>query len=173
MINRTVLVGRLTKDPELKYTPSGVPMTRFTMAVNRPFKTEGQNEADFISCIAWRKQAENLANYMKKGNLIGVEGRIQTGSFEGQDGKRVYTTDVIADSIQFLESRSNSGEPSNSAPNYQSSTNYQSNNQTQNTGQNTGHFGPSSGQQSNTRVDEDPFANSKGPVTLSEDDLPF
>lgn len=106
MINRTVLVGRLTKDPELKYTPSGVPMVRFTLAVNRPFSNQqGEKEADFINCIAWRKQAENLSNFMKKGNMVGIEGRIQTGSFEGQDGKRVFTTDVIADSIQFLEAR--------------------------------------------------------------------
>ena len=107
MINRTVLVGRLTKDPELKYTPSGVPMTRFTVAVNRAFTNQnGEREADFISCLAWRKLAENLTNYMKKGSLIGVDGRTQTGSFEGQDGKRVFTTDVIADSIQFLEGKS-------------------------------------------------------------------
>lgn len=106
MINRVVLVGRLTKDPELRYTPSGIPMTRFTVAVNRAFSNQsGEREADFISCVAWRKQAENLANFMKKGSLIGVDGRIQTGSFEGQDGKRVYTTDVVADSVQFLEPR--------------------------------------------------------------------
>ncbi len=106
MINRVVLVGRLTKDPELRYTPSGVPMARFTIAVNRAFSNQqGEKEADFIGCIAWRKQAENLANFMKKGSLIGVEGRIQTGSYEGQDGKRVYTTDVVADAVQFLEPR--------------------------------------------------------------------
>jgi single-strand DNA-binding protein len=110
VINRVVLVGRLTKDPELRYTPSGVPMTRFTVAVNRTFSNQqGEREADFIGCVAWRKQAENLANFMKKGSLIGVEGRIQTGSFEGQDGKRVYTTDVVADSVQFLEPRNSGG----------------------------------------------------------------
>lgn len=167
MINRVVLVGRLTKDPELRYTPSGVPMTRFTVAVNRPFKNEGQQEADFIGCLAWRKQAENLANFMKKGSLIGVEGRIQTGSFEGQDGKRVYTTDVIADSIQFLEPRNNS-ESSNSAPNYQSGTNNHSQPQTQNNANNGAYT-----QQNYTRADEDPFSSSKGPMEVSEDDLPF
>lgn len=108
MINRVIVVGRLTKDPELRYTPSGIPMARFTVAVNRTFSNQaGEREADFIQCLAWRKQAENLANFMKKGNLIGVEGRLQTGSFEGQDGKRVYTTDVVADSVQFLEPRTN------------------------------------------------------------------
>ena len=145
MINRTVLVGRLTKDPELKYTPSGVPMARFTLAVNRPFSNQqGEKEADFINCIAWRKQAENLSNFMKKGNMVGIEGRIQTGSFEGQDGKRVFTTDVIADSIQFLEARGGG-----------------------NGSQNT------QGQQNYTRTEQDPFANSKGPIEVNSDDLPF
>lgn len=113
MINNVVLVGRLTKDPELKMTPSGIAVTRFTIAINRPFTGQGgEKKADFINCIAWRKQAENLANFMRKGGLIGLTGRIETGSYEGQDGKRVYTTDVIADSIQFLESK-NSGSGSN------------------------------------------------------------
>ena len=90
MINRVVLVGRLTKDPELKYTQTGIAVTRFTLAVNRAFQSaSGEREADFISCVAWRKQAENIANFLKKGSLAGVDGRIQTGSFEGQDGKRV------------------------------------------------------------------------------------
>ena len=111
MINRVVLVGRLTKDPELRYTPSGVAMARFTLAVNRTFSNQqGEREADFINCVVWRKQAENTANFLKKGSLAGVEGRIQTGSYEGQDGKRVYTTEVVADSVQFLEPRSSSGE---------------------------------------------------------------
>ncbi|MGE8038181.1 single-stranded DNA-binding protein, partial [Lysinibacillus sp. NPDC093692] len=100
MINRVVLVGRLTKDPELRYTPNGVASCRFTVAVNRTFRgQDGEPEANFISCVAWRKQAGNLANFQRKGNLIGVEGRIQTGSYEDQDGKRIYTTDVVADSI--------------------------------------------------------------------------
>lgn len=159
MINRVVLVGRLTKDPELKYTPSGVPMTRFTVAVNR-FKKEGEEQqADFIGCIAWRKQAENLANFMKKGNLIGLEGRIQTGSFEGQDGKRVYTTDVVADSIQFLER--NNTQQSQSQPNQQTQQYSQPQQQ------------QPWGQQNYTRVDEDPFASSKGPIEVTNGDLPF
>ncbi len=169
MINRVVLVGRLTKDPELRYTPNGIASCRFTVAVNRTFKGQnGEQEADFISCVAWRKQAENLANFMKKGNLIGVEGRIQTGSYEGQDGKRVFTTDVVADSIQFLEPRNSTGGAQNT-PNYQSCTN------TGGTSQNPpqGNYGSQNKQPSYTRVDEDPFANSKGPIEVSEDDLPF
>ena len=167
MINRVVLVGRLTKDPELRYTPSGVAMARFTLAVNRTFSNQqGEREADFINCVVWRKQAENTANYLKKGSLAGVEGRIQTGSYEGQDGKRVYTTDVVADSVQFLEPRNSSGERNqggqSSGGNGQqqfSTPSYQQN-QPMN-------------QQNYTRVDEDPFSNSSGPIEVSDDDLPF
>ena len=187
MINRVVLVGRLTKDPELRYTPSGVPMTRFTVAVNRTFSNQqGEREADFIGCIAWRKQAENLANFMKKGSLIGVEGRIQTGSFEGQDGKRVYTTDVVADAVQFLEPRGTGGGAG--MPNQQfGGQSYGGNQPSYGMNQPNQQFGnmdqdpfaaypqsqPSGNQQNYTRVDEDPFASSKGPIEVSEDDLPF
>ena len=108
-MNRTILVGRLTKDPELRYTPNGVAVANFTVAVNRPFRNQqGEQEADFINCVAWRKQAENLANYMHKGSLIGVDGRIQTRSYENQEGRRVWVTEVLAESIQFLESRNES-----------------------------------------------------------------
>jgi single-strand DNA-binding protein len=104
MINRTVLVGRLTKDPELKYTSSNIAYARFTIAVNRTFAgPTGEREADFIQCIAWRRQAENLARFVSKGSLVGVEGRIQTGSYDDKDGNRKYTTDVVCDSVQFLE----------------------------------------------------------------------
>ena len=108
-MNRTILVGRLTKDPELRYTPNGVAVANFTVAVNRPFKNQaGEQEADFINCVTWRKQAENLANYMHKGSLIGVDGRIQTRSYENQEGKRVWVTEVLAESIQFLEYKKDS-----------------------------------------------------------------
>lgn len=168
MINRVVLVGRLTKDPELRYTPNGVATCRFTVAVNRAFNKEGEEkQADFISCVAWRKQAENLANFMKKASLIGLEGRIQTGSYEGQDGKRVYTTDVVADSIQFLEPRNSTG-GSQGASNYESSTN--TGGAYQNAPQ--GNFGGNNNQLSYMRGNEDPFANTKAPE-VSEDDLPF
>ena len=183
MINRVVLVGRLTKDPELRYTPSGVPMARFTIAVNRTFSSQsGEREADFISCIAWRKQAENLANFMRKGSLTGVEGRIQTGSYEGQDGKRVYTTDVVADAVQFLEPRGGAGASQGmQTQQYGGGQNYggqPSYNQPQFGGaQPQDSYGsyqqPPQNQQNYTRVDEDPFANSKGPIEVSEDDLPF
>lgn len=105
MMNRVVLVGRLTKDPDLRYTPNGVPVATFTLAVNRPFKKDGETEADFINCVVWRKPAENVANFLKKGSLAGVDGRIQTRNYDGQDGKRVYVTEVQAESVQFLEPR--------------------------------------------------------------------
>src|SRR5690625_4444909 len=106
MLNRVVLVGRLTKDPDLRYTPNGVAVANFTVACNRPFSNQqGEREADFINCVVWRRQAESFANYMKKGSLIGVDGRIQTRRFEGQDGKTVFVTEVLAESIQFLETK--------------------------------------------------------------------
>lgn len=168
MINRVVLVGRLTKDPELRYTPSGVAMARFTIAVNRTFSNQkGEKEADFISCVVWRKQAENTANFLKKGSLAGIEGRIQTGSYEGQDGKRIYTTDVVADSVQFLEPRSGSADRSQGGQPF-SGGQQQQQNQNPTYQQNQ-----PMNQQNYTRVDEDPFANSSGPIEVSDDDLPF
>lgn len=106
MLNRTVIVGRLTRDPDLRYTPNGVAVSNFTVAVNRPFKNQsGENEADFINCVTWRKQAENLANYMQKGSQVGVDGRLQTRTYEDKGGKTVFVTEVLADSVQFLETK--------------------------------------------------------------------
>lgn len=106
MLNSTCLVGRLTKNVELKYTPSNQAVATFTLAVNRPFKSQnGEREADFINCVIWRQQAENLANWAKKGALIGITGRIQTRSYENQQGQRVYVTEVVANDFQLLESR--------------------------------------------------------------------
>lgn len=148
-LNRVVLVGRLTKDPELKYTPSGVATASFTLAVNRSFTNQsGEREADFINCVVWRRPAENVANFLKKGSLAGVDGRIQTRNFEGQDGKRVYITEVVAESVQFLEPKGQSSNQSSNQSNNQGSNNY-------------------------TRVDEDPFTNDNEPIDISSDDLPF
>ncbi|WP_136108105.1 single-stranded DNA-binding protein, partial [Streptococcus pyogenes] len=106
MINNVVLVGRMTKDAELRYTPSQVAVATFTLAVNRTFKSQnGEREADFINCVIWRQPAENLANWAKKGALIGITGRIQTRNYENQQGQRVYVTEVVADNFQMLESR--------------------------------------------------------------------
>lgn len=112
MLNRVVLVGRLTRDPELRFTPNGVAVANFTIAVNRPFSNQqGEREADFINCVIWRKPAENVANFLKKGSLAGVDGRVQTRSYDNNEGKRVFVTEVVAESVQFLEPRgSNKGQ---------------------------------------------------------------
>ena len=106
MLNSICLVGRLTKDVDLRYTPSNVAVATFTLAVNRTFKNEnGDREADFINCVMWRQQAENLASWAKKGALIGITGRIQTRSYDNQQGQRVYVTEVVAEQFQLLESK--------------------------------------------------------------------
>lgn len=104
MINRTILVGRLTRDPELRNTGNGVNVTNFTIAVNRSFKNaSGEYEADFIQIVAWRGLAETICNNIKKGSLVGVDGRIQTRNYEAEDGRTVYITEIVADRVQFLE----------------------------------------------------------------------
>ena len=145
MLNNISLVGRLTKDVELRYTPSNVAVATFTLAVNRTFKNEnGEREADFINCVMWRQQAENLANWAKKGALIGVTGRIQTRSYDNQQGQRVYVTEVVAEQFQLLESRNSQG---------------------QSQGQ----------QRPKTQQQEPDFSRSAttNPLDISSDDLPF
>jgi len=161
MINRTVLVGRLTKDPELRYTQSNAAVAKFTLAVNRIYKTQN-NEADFIQCVVWNKQAENVDRFLHKGSLVGVEGRIQTGYYDNEQGVRVYTTEVVCDSVQFLEPKN--ADTSGSQNNY-SQNNYQnqSNQNQYNTYQQRNNERPSKEQTNNTpRLDD-----------ISEDDLPF
>ena len=108
-MNRVMLIGRLTANPELRYTASNVPFARFSLAVNRAFSNgNGERQTDFLNIIVWRKQAENVCNYLNKGSLVSVEGRIQTGSYDDKDGNKRYTTDIVADSVQFLESKGQS-----------------------------------------------------------------
>lgn len=110
MINNVVLVGRMTADAELRYTSSNIATASFNLAVNRPFKNQnGEREADFIRCVIWRQAAENLANWAKKGALIGITGSIQTRSYDNQQGQRVYVTEVLASGFQLLESRTQQG----------------------------------------------------------------
>ena len=118
MINKVVLVGRITKDPELRKTQSGISTVRFTIACNRRFAREGQQQADFISCVAWRESADFMANYVKKRALLGVQGSIHTGTYTDSTGRTVYTTDVVCDNVQILEQKRDA------QPAYQS--NYQS-----------------------------------------------
>ena len=108
MLNRVVLVGRLTKDPEFRTTPSGVEVATFTLAVNRTFtNAQGEREADFINVVVFRKQAKNVNDYLSKGSLAGVDGRVQSRSYENQEGRRVFVTEVVADSVQFLDTKGN------------------------------------------------------------------
>ncbi|TGA98667.1 single-stranded DNA-binding protein [Sporolactobacillus shoreae] len=173
MINRVVLVGRLTKNPELRYTPNGVAVASFTIAVNRPFSNQqGDRETDFIPVVVWRRQAENAANFLTKGSLAGVDGRIQTRNYENNEGRRVYITEVIADSVQFLEPKgtrhADENDFGNGAPAPSNGNNG---------------FGSQSGNRPNTNANnnnnqnapsfEDPFANDSKPIDISDDDLPF
>lgn len=120
MLNRVVLVGRLTKDPEFRTTPSGVSVATFTLAVNRTFTdANGERKADFINCVVFKKQAENVNNFLHKGSQAGVDGRLQTRNYENSEGKRVYVTEVVCDSVQFLEPK-NAG--SNQQQQYQQQT---------------------------------------------------
>jgi single-strand DNA-binding protein len=159
MMNRVVLVGRLTKDPELRFTPNGVAVATFTLAVNRSFtNAQGEREADFINCVVWRRPAENAANFLKKGSLAGVDGRVQTRSYEGQDGKRIYVTEVMAESVQFLEPKkddSYTGRDEDAE-------------KARKEAENIGH----QSRGSFTKVDSDPFAGGTQ-IDISDDDLPF
>ena len=103
-INNAVLVGRITKDPELRKTKSNISVVSFTLAVNRRFKAEGQDqpEADFIQCLAWRQSADFLAQYCHKGDMVSAEGRIQTRNYENEKGERVYVTEVVAENVQLI-----------------------------------------------------------------------
>lgn len=175
MINRVVLVGRLTKDPEYRVTPSGVQVATFTLAINRTFTNQqGEREADFINCVVFRRPAENVNNYLSKGSLAGVEGRLQSRSYENQEGRRVYVTEVVCDSVQFLEPKgANQRQSGNDNQSYN-----QNNNEFQNYGQDfggnqqQGQKAPSN-QQSNNQQSSNPFANANGPIDISDDDLPF
>src|SRR5699024_3520253 len=165
MLNRVVLVGRLTRDTDLRYTPNGVAVANFTLAVNRPFSNQqGNRDADFINCVVCRRQAENLANLMKKGRQVGVDGRLQTRTYEGHDGITVLVTEVVADSVQFLESKGTSqsrgGRQDSYSPGFQQNQNqYQQQNQSQNQNKNQG--------------SSNPFENDGEPIDISDDDLPF
>ncbi|MHC5373085.1 single-stranded DNA-binding protein [Enterococcus sp. LJL120] len=184
MINNVVLVGRLTKDPDLRYTSNGAAVATFTLAVNRNFTNQdGNREADFINCVIWRKPAETMANYARKGTLLGVTGRIQTRNYENQQGQRVYVTEVVADNFQLLESRNaseqrqGSGSAGGGYNNNSSNANFggNQNNQFNNSGNSFNQTSQGSSPQ-NTMPDfsrdADPFENNSS-IDISDDDLPF
>lgn len=175
MLNRVVLVGRLTRDPELRVSQNNLSVTTFNLAVNRPFTSQsGERGADFINCVTFRKQAENVSQYVKKGSLVGVDGRIQTRNYENKDGQRVYVTEVVCESVQFLEPRGQGGNQSQGQNNYNSADSY-ANAYGGGQGNQTQGSRPSQNEQSprNNNVEENPFANANGPVDISDDDLPF
>lgn len=164
MMNRVILIGRLTRDPELRHTPNGAAVCQFTLAVDRLPDQNGQRLADFISVTVWNKLAENLARYMSKGRLIAVEGRIQTRNYENNEGKRVYVTEIIATNIQFLESRNASNTAPVSGNNYEQSNNYVNDNpqpMMDNTPMET------------VDIEKDPFESFGESVAISDNDLPF
>ncbi|MBZ1504030.1 single-stranded DNA-binding protein [Latilactobacillus curvatus] len=146
MINRVILIGRLTKDPELKYTSSGAAVGSFNLAVNRQFtNANGDREADFINCVIWRKSAENFANFTHKGSLVGIDGRLQTGNYENQQGQRVYVTEVVVDNFSLLEKRASDNSNANQT---QSGSN-------------------------KTNKPADSVANNGQAIDIADDDLPF
>ncbi|EOJ21627.1 single-strand DNA-binding protein [Enterococcus faecalis EnGen0338] len=152
MINNVTLVGRLTKDPDLRYTQSGTAVGQFTLAVNRNFTNQqGDREADFINCVIWRKAAESFANYARKGTLIGLTGRIQTRNYDNQQGQRVYVTEVVVENFQLLESKEVNEQRRSNKP-----------------GQ------AAFDKQPSAKPDPlDPFSKEASPINISDDDLPF
>ena len=160
-MNKVLLIGRITKDPELRRTPSDVPVVQFTLAVNRNYQNKsGERQADFITCIAWRAQAENLAKYIRKGGLLAVEGNIQTNSYDDQSGVRRFTTNVVCDQITFLENKKANTDSFDfnqipEAPSY-SNNNYNNNNYNR----------PQENHQN-------PFNDFNNSFDVSDDDLPF
>ena len=155
MINNVVLVGRLAKDCDLKYTSSGTAVGTFTLAVNRQFTNQaGELEADFINCVIWRKSAENFANFTRRGSLVGITGRIQTRNYEGNDGKRVYITEVVADNFTLLEPKQTTEQrPRESTREHQQEQKRSNYNDFNNT--------------------PDPFGSHVESIHIQDDDLPF
>ena len=146
MINNITLVGRLTKDSDLRYTSDGTATASFSLAVNRPFKSaNGEREADFINCVIWRKSAENFANFTRKGSLIGITGRIQTRNYENKEGARVYVTEIVVENFTLLESKKDGG--------------------------GNGQTGQSNNRSSHQP--SDPFSSHGESIDISDDDLPF
>ena len=188
-MNTVQLIGRLTKAPELKYTPSGIATTSFTLAVNRNFtNANGEREADFIMCTAWRKTAELVCQYLGKGSMVGINGRIQTRNYENQQGQRVYVTEVIVDELTFVESKNKQGNQNNgyqqgnnfsqnnqnyNQNNYGQQNQYQNNNQ-QNQYQNNNQNGYGQQNQANMNNHQNQWGQPDWEkLEVSEDDLPF
>ena len=150
-MNKVILIGRLARDPEMRTTSSGLSLTRFTLAVSRPYNVQdGNQQTDFINCITWRRQAENVAKYCSKGSQVAVDGRIQVSSYDAQDGTKRYTTEVVCDNVTFLGSKSGNSNFSNENNNIMDTT-----------------------EAPTTDVSEDPFKDFGDEIAFSDDDLPF
>jgi len=162
-MNKVFLIGRLTRDPELRYTSSNIATASFSLAVDRNFTNQnGEREADFINIIVWRKQAENVKNYLTKGSQVAIDGRIQTRSYDGQDGQKRYVTEVVADNVQFLGTRagnSSSGDNGYTQPAFNDNA--------------TPYDFASAPSQPTTDVSNDPFADFGSSIEISDDELPF
>lgn len=153
-MNKVFLIGRLTRDPELRYTSSNLPVATFSLAVNRNFTSQsGERETDFINIVVWRKQAENIKNYLTQGSQVAVDGRIQTRTYDGEDGKKRYITEVIADNVQFLDTKS-SRENANASTSDVTPSDFSDNMPT-------------------TNVKNDPFSDFGSSIEINDDELPF
>ena len=159
-MNKVFLIGRLTRDPELRYTGSNTPVATFSLAVNRNFTNQaGEREADFINIVVWRKQAENVKNYLSQGSQVAIDGRIQTRSYDDNNGQKRYVTEVVADNVEFLGSKgSNSQNQSQSSNEMSEPTPYDFGKEPSNSG---------------TNVDSNPFADFGSSIEISDDELPF
>ncbi|MEE0700064.1 MAG: single-stranded DNA-binding protein [Bacilli bacterium] len=155
-MNKAFLIGRLTRDPELRYSSSNAAIVNFSIAIDRQYtNNQGQRETDFINIVAFQKQAENVKKYLSKGSLVAIDGRIQTRNYEDKDGKRVYVTEVVADRVQFLESKGSSnvsaGREENVSPaDFQTDT-----------------------APKETNVSDDVFADFGSSIEISDDDIAF
>ena len=157
-MNKAILIGRLTKDPELRTTPTGRNVCQFSVAVSRNFtNANGEREADFINCVVWDKQAENLVKYQKKGNQIAVEGRIQTRNYDDTDGKKVYVTEILASNISFLDSKGTGATGNTSFNNLPEPPMVDT----------------SSNNMETVSVEKDPFEAFGDSIEISDNDLPF
>ena len=160
-MNKVFLIGRLTRDPELRYTGSNTAVATFSLAVNRNFSNQnGEREADFINIVVWRKQAENVKNFLSQGSQVAIDGRIQTRSYDDQNGQKRYVTEVVADNVEFLGSKnsSNNSNNMNSSANHAEPTPYD--------------FGDAP-EPKGTDIDSNPFADFGSSIEISDDELPF
>ena len=157
-MNKVVLIGRLTRDPELRYTSSNIPVATFSIAVNRNFSNQnGEREADFINIVVWRKQAENCKNYLNQGSQVAIDGRIQTRTYDDQNGQKRYVTEVVADNVQFLDTKAQREQRANNSNDI-----------------NPYNLSEAEAPQTvSSDIPEDPFKDFGEEIKIEENDLPF